>query len=62
MPFSGRSSELANPELVKHLTYVPQVVNEFEGDELLYVMLRCSLVYNDVTALLGNNAKMMKNL
>ena len=59
---SGRSSELASPELVKHLTYVPQVVNEFEGDELLYVMLRCSLVYGDVTALLGNNAKMMTNL
>ncbi len=59
---SGRSSELVNPELQKRLTYVPQVVNEFEGDELLYVMLRCSIVYSDVTALLGNNARMMKNL
>ncbi len=59
---SGRSSELANEELVKRLTYVPQVVNEFEGEELLYVMLRTSLVYGDVTALLGNNAKMLYNL
>ena len=59
---SGRSTELANPELIKHLTYVPQVVNEFEGDRLLYVMLRCSLYYSDVTALLGNNALMMRNL
>ena len=59
---SGRSSELANQELIKRLTYVPQVVNEFEGEELLYVMLRCSICYSDVTALLGNNALMMKNL
>lgn len=59
---SGRSSELADGDLVKRLTYVPQVVNEFEGDELLYVMLRLSIYYGDVTALLGNNAKMMKNL
>ncbi len=59
---SGRSSELANEELIKRLTYVPQVVNEFEGEELLYVMLRTSLVYGDVTALLGNNAKMLHNL
>ncbi len=59
---SGRSSVLANEELVKRLTYVPQVVNEFEGEELLYVMLRTSLVYGDVTALLGNNAKMLYNL
>ncbi len=59
---SGRSSELANEEMVKRLTYVPQVVNEFEGEELLYVMLRCSIVFGDVTAILGNNARMMKNL
>lgn len=59
---SGRSSELVDPELQSRLTYVPQVVNEFEGDELLYVMLRTSLVFGDVTALLGNNARMMKNI
>ncbi len=59
---SGRSSELANEELIKRLTYVPQVVNEFEGDELLYIMLRTSLVFGDVTALLGNNARMLRNL
>ena len=59
---SGRTSELANEELVKRLTYVPQVVNEFEGEKLLYMILRTSLVYGDVTALLGNNAKMLYNL
>ncbi len=59
---SGRSSELVSPELQKRLTYVPQVVNEFEGDKLLYMMLRCSIIYSDVTALLGNNAKMLKNI
>ena len=59
---SGRSSELANQELIKHLTFVPQIVNEFEGEQLLYVMLRCSLVYSDVTSIIGNNALMVKNL
>lgn len=59
---SGRSSELVSPELAARLTWIPQIVNEFDGDALLYVMLRCSIFYGDVTSLLGNNARMMKKL
>lgn len=59
---SGRSSDLTSPELVQHLTYPPQVVNEFEGEALMYMMLRTSIRYRDVTAITGNNALMMKNL
>ena len=59
---SGRSSDLTSPELVRHLTYPPQVVNEFEGEALMYMMLRTSIRYRDVTAITGNNALMMKNL
>ena len=59
---SGRTSELTSPELVSHMTYPPQVVNEFEGEELMYMMLRTSIKCGDVSALLGNNALMMRNL
>ncbi len=59
---SGRSSELTSPELVRCLTYPPQVVNEFEGEALMYMMLRTSIRYRDVTAITGNNALMVKNL
>lgn len=59
---SGRTSELTNPELVARMTYPPQVVNEFEGEKLMYIMLRLSIKSKDVTSLLGNNALMMKNL
>ena len=59
---SGRSSENTSPDMVKKLTYPPQLVNEFEGDELKYMMLRFSLCYDNVSAILGNNALMLRTL
>lgn len=59
---SGRTGELTSPELAKRLTCPPQAVNEFEGEALMYMMLRTSVCYRDVTAIFGNNALMLKNL
>lgn len=59
---SGRTSQLNNPKLLKRLAYSPQLVEEFEGEELYYMIMRCTLVYDDVSAILGNNAKMMTTL
>ena len=59
---SGRTPQLQGAKLLKRLAYSPQIVEEFEGEELHYMMMRCTLVYDDVTSILGNNAKMMTGL
>lgn len=59
---SGRTGDLTSPELVSRMTYPPRMVNELEGEELMYMMLRTSVKCKDVTAILGNNALMMRNL
>lgn len=59
---SGRTPQLQGAKPLKRLAYSPQIVEEFEGEELHYMMMRCTLVYDDVTSILGNNAKMMTGL
>lgn len=59
---SGRTAELTDPELLKNLAYPPQLVNEFDGEELLYMMLRVALCHRDMSLIIGNNALMVKNL
>lgn len=59
---SGRTSQLHEAKLLKRLAYSPLMVEEFEGDALNYTIMRCTLVYDDISAILGNNAKMMTTL
>ena len=59
---SGRTSQLHEAKLLKRLAYSPQMVEELEGDALNYTIMRCTLVYDDISAILGNNAKMMTTL
>ncbi|MCR5775551.1 MAG: GH3 auxin-responsive promoter family protein [Lachnospiraceae bacterium] len=59
---SGRTSQMSGEKIQKRLAYSPQLVEELEGEALNYTIMRCTLVYDDVTAILGNNAKMMTTL
>ncbi len=59
---SGRTSQLTDTRLLKKLAYPPQMVEELEGEPLQYTMMRCAMAFEDVTVILGNNAKMMTNL
>lgn len=59
---SGRTGETIDPALKDALAYPLELANLFEGDDFIYMMLRCSLVQADITAVLGNNALMFKKI
>ncbi len=59
---SGRTGETVDPALKDALAYPIELANWFEGDDLIYMMLRCALVQAGMTAVLGNNALMFKKI
>ena len=44
------------------LAYAPKLVEELEGEELSYMILRLTLAFSDVSAVMGNNARMLTML
>ena len=59
---SGRTMNMNASRISKRLAYSPGLVDELSGEALLYTIMRCTLVFDDVTAILGNNAWMMQRL
>ncbi len=59
---SGRSGDLISATLLSKLAFPQDVVNTYEGESLLYMMMRCALVFSDLTAIVGNNAGMLKTI
>ncbi len=59
---SGRTSQMYDEKLLRRLAYSPLMVEELEGDALNYSIMRCTMAFDDVTGVLGNNAKMMTTL
>lgn len=56
---SGRSTEQYDSRLMSRLTCSPLAANELDGEDLMYIMMRCALYYNDVSSVVGNNALML---
>ncbi len=59
---SGRFSEIVDESLRPLFAYPPRLVNEFEGEELLYMLLRCTLPFDDMSAIVGNNPLMLQRI
>lgn len=59
---SGHTGDTVDPALKEALAYPLQLANLFEGEDLIYMMLRCSLLHPEMTAVLGNNALMFKKI
>ena len=56
---SGRTAQMAGDASAKHSAYHPQLVEELEDEALYYTIMRTTIVFDDVSAILGNNAHMM---
>ncbi|MEG1985145.1 MAG: RimK family alpha-L-glutamate ligase [Oscillospiraceae bacterium] len=59
---SGRTGEMVNPQLKESIAYPLDLANYFDGEQLIYMMLRCSLIHSDMSAVLGNNALMFRKI
>lgn len=56
---SGRTAQMAGDASTKLSAYHPQLVEELEDEALYYTIMRTTIVFDDVSAILGNNAHMM---